>query len=121
MGRPSARPPACRMVWTCVLVGAVAVGVCALTSGVGLLFTGFASCVGLVFQVVFGRFGGSVVSSFLKVVCDVLGIGLDIVGSLLLRAVVAGGESTEANCDCKNGRDLHRYSPVVAESPSLGL
>src|SRR4029453_10687936 len=65
------------------------------------------------------RFGGRVVGRFLEVVGSHLRIGLDVVGSLLLRALVAGGERGQAKRDSEGVRDLHGSSPLLLRGRSL--
>src|SRR5215212_7938995 len=96
---------------------AVPVSVSAVANRVGVLLARFTDRVsrvlGVGFEVLRHR-----ICIRLDGVSGVFRIRLDIVRGLLLRAVVASGERSEPDGDCKNGGKLHHIFPWLwTESP----
>src|SRR5574338_797191 len=119
MGRPLERQApflnACSRVkpqWllSVAVVGAVAVGVGAVANRVGPVLAGGADLVGCVLDVRF-HIVGHVGDVRFHRVGDVLGIGLDLVGPVFRRALLARAErgETDRDGDCRG--DPHERSP----------
>src|SRR5215212_6270763 len=90
------------------LVGAVAVGVGAVAGCIGILFAGLARGIRLVLERVLAGLGRSIVGSLFEIVRGHLGICFDIVGLLLARALVTGGERGGAERQDRECQLLHQ-------------